>query len=262
MKETISFNDRVGLVIGGTGEIGQAVCFKLASLGASVAVNYFSRKDVAELTVKKISDMGSHAISVQGDIAVSTDVKKIVSVVVKEFKKIDVLVNSAGVNPVAVPVVDLDETTWDRVIDVNLKGPFLCCKMVAPIMIKQNRGRIVNISSIHGRSSPVLRAAYGASKHGLIGLTQTLAKELGAYNITVNAICPGPLDTAMVRDIWAKSAKKMGLTTQEYYENKLSPIPMGRLGSTSDVANLVAFLASDMADYINGSMIDVAGGAT
>ncbi len=169
---------------------------------------------------------------------------------------------SAGIAPVVNTIGELDEKVWDQIINVNLKGMFLFCKFVAPVMIKQRNGRIIMISSIFGMRSPAFRGAYGASKHGLTGLMQTLSKELGPHNILVNLICPGPADTSMVRDIWSKDAKKMGITFDEYYKRKTENIPLGRLCYPIEVSDLVVFLSSDMSTYINGTKIEISGGAT
>lgn len=260
MSKGITLDNQVALVAGGSGGLGQAISIKLASFGAKVVINYFLGKRAADTVVEEISNKGFHAIALKADITVAADVERMFSLVLEEFGKINILVNAAGINPVSVPVVDLKETDWNLTLDVNLKGPFLCCKYVAPIMIRQRQGRIINISSIFGKNSPALRAAYGASKHGLIGLTQTLAKEMAPYNVTVNAIRPGPVNTQMVREIFAKTAKEMGTTTEEYYQERTKEIPLGRLGDPEDIANLVAFLASDMASYITGAVIDITGG--
>jgi len=262
MDNEMSLEGRVAIVVGGSGELGAAISTKLASFGASVVVVYLTRSERAGDVVERISKMNRGSISIKADITVASDVGRMVSLTLKEFGAIDILVNSAGIAPVALPIIELSEEIWDQVINVNLKGPFLCCKAVASKMVERKWGRIINISSIFGKYSPALRGAYGASKHGLIGLTQTLAKELAQYNITVNAICPGPVDTTMVRDIWTKASKIMKITFEEYYQRQVCGIPVKRLAMPEEVANLVAFIASPMAAYVNGAIIDIAGGAT
>jgi len=261
MNDGINLTNRVALIVGGSGALGQGISLKLASFGANIAITYCSNEEQAHTTANRIREMGRQAKLVQADITKATDVMRMVSAVSGEFGTIDILVNSAGIAPTSLPVAELEETVWNRVISVNLTGPFLCCKMVAPLMIKQQRGRIINISSIFGKSSPALRGPYGASKHGLIGLTQTLAKELGSYNITVNAICPGPVETPLLSKIWAKTAEQIGVTFENYYKSKTLEIPLGRLADTSEVGDLVVFLSSDMSNYISGAVIDIAGAA-
>jgi 3-oxoacyl-[acyl-carrier protein] reductase len=262
MNAVLSLEGQIAVVTGGTGGIGEAICLKLASYGANVVVVYNKRFEKADTLAKKIKCLSQESISIKADITVAQDVDDMVLMTTKEFGAIDILVNSAGITAIAMPVVEIHERDWDHVLNVNLKGSYLCCKAVAKEMIKQRKGKIINISSIFGEHSPALRGAYGASKHGVIGLTQTLAKELGPYNITVNAICPGPVETELVKDIYEKSARTLGMSYEEYYKTVVSSIPLGRLAKPDEVANLVAFIASDMANYITGSVIEIAGGAT
>jgi NAD(P)-dependent dehydrogenase (short-subunit alcohol dehydrogenase family) len=257
----MTLENKVAVVVGGSGDLGTTVSLRLAEVKATVVVHYHKEEKKAEDTVEKIKAKGLEAISVRADITSSTDVEKMISNVVSKLGRIDILVNAAGINPTANLVTELDERSWDEIINVNLKGPYLCCKFVAPVMIRQSYGRIVNIASIFARNAPPLRGAYSASKHGLIGLTQTLAKELANYNITVNAICPGPMNTKLAQKAFESSAKEMGMTIEEYYKLRCAKIPIGRLSDPIEVANVIVFLASDIASYVTGTVIDVAGGA-
>jgi 3-oxoacyl-[acyl-carrier protein] reductase len=254
-------NGRVALVVGATGHLGRAISQALASRGASVTIHYLAHEDEAKGIARRIVEAGSRSIVVKADISVSHDVEEMVSTVVEKFGTIDILINAAGISPSTDPVIDLDEATLDRILEVNLKGPFLCCKFVAPIMIKKRYGRIVNMSSIFARNAPARRAAYSASKHGLIGLTQALSKELATYNITVNAVCPGPMMSPLVHDTFEKIARDAGISVDEYYKARQSKIPIGRLGEPDELAAVVLFLVSDMARYVTGAVLDVTGGA-
>jgi 3-oxoacyl-[acyl-carrier protein] reductase len=257
----IRLNERVALVVGATGHLGSAISRALASCGASVAIHYLRHEDEAEQITRRIIEAGSKSIVVKANISVSDDVKDMVSTVVEKFGTIDILINAAGISPSTDPVIDLDEATLDRILEVNLKGPFLCCKFVAPIMIKKRYGRIVNVSSIFARNAPARRAAYSASKHGLIGLTQALSKELAPYNVTVNAVCPGPMMSPLVHDTFEKIARETGISVDEYYKTRQSKIPIGRLGDPDELAGVALFLVSDMARYVTGAVLDVTGGA-
>jgi 3-oxoacyl-[acyl-carrier protein] reductase len=257
----LRLNGRVALVVGATGHIGRAISEALALHGASVAIHYLTHEDQAKVISKGIVEAGSTSMVVRADISVSHDVEKMVSTVLEKFGTVDILVNAAGISPSTDPVIDLDEATLERILEVNLKGPFLCCKFAAPVMIKKRYGRIVNVSSIFARNAPARRAAYSASKHGLIGLTQALSKELAPYNITVNAVCPGPMMSPLVHHTFEKIAREAGISVDEYYKARQSKIPIGRLGDPDELALVVLFLASDMARYVTGAALDVSGGA-
>jgi NAD(P)-dependent dehydrogenase (short-subunit alcohol dehydrogenase family) len=255
-----SLNGRVALIVGGSGGIGSEISMAMGRAGATVAVGYKSGSTRAHTIVSRIVALGSKAMPVRLDTVKESDVKQAVTNVVRSFGRFDILVNSAGVNPVAADLVELNLSTWQRVLEVDLTGPFLCCKYAAQHMIQQRSGRILNVSSIFGIDCPARRAAYGAAKHGLVGLTQSIARELAPYRITVNAICPGPSETPLLRDIWTKDARKQGISLKEFKRRKLESVPAGRLANLAEIADLAVFLASDMAGYITGSAIAIAGG--
>lgn len=258
----ISLKGRVAIVLGGSGDIGSQICKNFTYNGASVIMGYMNYSDKIDKVIRKIRDEKGEIIPIQVDIRSSSDVDDIVFKTLNHYGSIDILVNSFGITPNALPVVELEESVWDNVISINLKGAFLSSKAVAKHMIKNKYGRIVNISSIFGKNTPALRGAYGASKHGMIGLTQAMAKELGKYNITVNAVCPGPVQSEMLENIYKKSAIAYGITKEEYREKIVSSIPLGRVAEPEEIADVVSFLSSDMAKYISGSIIDVSGGLT
>jgi meso-butanediol dehydrogenase/(S,S)-butanediol dehydrogenase/diacetyl reductase len=179
----------------------------------------------------------------------------------KKFGKIDILVNNAGMIKVG-NVVDIQEKDWDEVLDVNLKGVFLCSKAVVPHMIERRSGKIINISSTAGRRGLPGKAHYHASKFAVIGFTQCLALELAPYNINVNCVCPGVVDTYMHREVLAPhTAKTRGITEDEVYSNMEAGVPLGRLQTSEDIGNLVAFLASEEAMNVTGQSINVNGGS-
>jgi NAD(P)-dependent dehydrogenase (short-subunit alcohol dehydrogenase family) len=280
MKRTAALDGKAALVTGGSRGIGQAIAVKLAGEGADVAVNYQSSKDQAadvidfinktdriddldELikmidimdTVEqakevrdKIESMGRHAIICQANVGKMDEVNKMRDKAVAEFGKIDILVNNAGIVKDK-SFVKMTSEMWDDVISVNLTGTFNCTKAVIDGMLERNYGRIVNISSVIGRMGNRGQANYAASKAGIIGLTQTLAKEFADKGVTVNAVAPGFIGTDMLKSVPAKIMEKI-----------LAQIPMGRLGKPEEIASAVAYLVSPEAGYITGQVIDVNGG--
>ncbi|MFC1981634.1 SDR family NAD(P)-dependent oxidoreductase, partial [Chloroflexota bacterium] len=223
-----------------------------------------------ESVVAEIKTLGRRALAITADVSSSQEVNEMVEKAVREFGKIDILVNNAaliirdiGINQ----VVDLSEDVWSKTIDVNLTGVFLMCKAVAKQMIKQGlKGKIINISSIRGKMAQVGRAAYCASKFGVIGLTQTLALELATYKINVNAICPGQTLTWGTWGQQIYEAISQGLSEEEAIAKvyadagTLSQVPLGRPSKVEDVANVVAFLASSQSNHMTGQAINVTGG--
>jgi 3-oxoacyl-[acyl-carrier protein] reductase len=244
-----SLKGKTAIVTGAGQGMGLAVALKLASLGANLAINDVdsSRADTA---VKEVASAGGQAISVITDITCKADVTAMVGKVVEAFGSLHILINNAGIlYPTS--VAEMPEEEWDRVIKVNLKGTFLCAQAVLPAMKEAGWGRIVNFSSTAGKNvSTVGGAHYTASKAGVLGFTRHLAKEVAPDGITVNAVCPGLIDTEMVR------ATIDDARTQAY----AAGFPISRLGQPQEVADLVAFLASDQASYITGASLDINGG--
>ncbi|MDN4073474.1 3-oxoacyl-[acyl-carrier-protein] reductase [Fictibacillus terranigra] len=241
-------NGKTALVTGASRGIGRAIALELAKNGAKVAVNYAGSEAKAKEVVDEIRSMGRDAIAVQANVADSESVAGMVKAVIEEFGSLDILVNNAGITKDNL-IMRMKEDEWDAVIDTNLKGVFLCTKAVTRQMMKQRKGRIINISSIVGVSGNPGQANYVAAKAGVIGLTKSTAKELASRSITVNAVAPGFIDTDMT-DVLEENVKG----------EMLKAIPLARFGSTDDISSLVTFLASDSSSYITGQTIHVDGG--
>ena len=244
----MSLQGKCALVTGGSRGIGRAVCLELARQGARVAVNYAGNAAAAEETVKACEALGAEAFAIQADVADAAASEAMVKEVLTRFGRLDILVNNAGVTRDGLMPM-MKEADWDAVLDTNLKGAFHCMKAVYRPMMKQKYGRIVNLSSIVGLRGNAGQANYAASKAGLIGLTKSMAKELAARNVTVNAVAPGFIDTDMTAALPEKAREAM-----------LSAIPMGRLGQAEDVAKAVAFFAGDESAYVTGQVLCVDGG--
>lgn len=228
--------------------IGKAIALKLASLGANLVLNYRSSEIEALEVEKQVKDMGVDAISIKGDISNLMDVENLVSSAKEKFGSIDIMVNNAGITKDAL-ILRMKEEDFDTVIDVNLKGVFNCLKTITPIMVRQRHGKIINLSSVVGISGNAGQVNYSASKAGVIGMTKSLAKEVGSRGINVNAVAPGFIETDMT-----------GVLGEKYKDEIKRNIPLKKLGNPEDVANVVAFLASKDSDYITGQVIHVDGG--
>jgi len=247
------FKNRIALVTGAAMGIGREIALRLANEGADLVL--FDLSEKVHDVVDEARKLGVEALGVTGDVSRRVDVERLVSEAVRVFGKIDILVNNAGIYPFK-PFLEMSEDDWDRVINVNLKGTFLVTRQVAPLMVKQMYGRIINISSISGLVGFPGLSHYCASKAGVIGLTRALALELAPYNITVNTIAPGPIETgtrASTPQIPEQIVKQ---------EQIVRAIPIGRIGKPADIALTVVFLASEEAGFITGSVIVVDGGYT
>ena len=240
--------DKVALVTGASRGIGREIAQTLAAYGASVIVNYNGSKDRADEVVEMISAAGGKAIAVKADVAKAEEIARLFEEAQAAFGRIDILVNNAGITRDNL-ILKMSEEEYDTVLDTNLKGAFLCMKHAAKIMLRQKNGRIINISSISGIAGNAGQANYCAAKAGLIGLTKSLAKELGSRGITVNAVAPGFIDTEMTEKL-----------SEQVKEGMLAQIPLKRAGSVKDIAEAVAFLASERAAYITGQTLSVNGG--
>jgi NAD(P)-dependent dehydrogenase (short-subunit alcohol dehydrogenase family) len=241
---------KVAVVTGSSRGIGRAIALKLASEGAAVVVNS-RRKADAEKVVKEIMAEGGRAASVEADVSKAKDVKKLVDAAVKNFGKLDIFVNNAGVISYS-SFLDLKEHDWDALMAVDLKGVYLCMQAAAKQMIKQGRGgKIINISSIAGFIGFPSLAHYCTAKAGVIELTKEVAIELAPYKINVNSIGPGVIKTDMTKHLESDPQAR---------RQTLARIPLGRFGEPEDIANAAAFLASDEADYITGEILFVDGG--
>lgn len=236
------------LVTGASRGIGRSIALQLAEEGYNVAVNYAGNKDKAEAVVAKIKDKGVEAFAIQADVANPDEVKDMIQEVVKQFGSLDVLVNNAGITRDNL-LMRMKEQEWDDVINTNLKGVFNCIQKATRQMMKQRSGAIINLSSVVGAVGNPGQANYVATKAGVIGLTKTAARELASRNITVNAVAPGFIVSDMTDAL-----------NDDLKDQMKSQIPLGRFGEDTDIANTVAFLASDKAKYITGQTIHVNGG--
>ncbi len=244
----MNFTGKTAVVTGGSRGLGRAICKKLAEHGANVVFSYAGNTAAAQETFAELESMGANARAVQGNVADSEAVKALIDTAVKEFGGLHILVNNAGITRDGL-VMLMKEEDFDAVIDTNLKGTFLCMKAVSRIMLRQKYGRIINLSSVAGVHGNAGQVNYAASKAGVIGMTKSIAKELAAKGVTVNAVAPGFITTDMT-DGLPEAAKSSLLAT----------IPMARLGAPEDVAEAVAFLAGDGAGYITGQVLGVDGG--
>jgi 3-oxoacyl-[acyl-carrier protein] reductase len=249
----MKLKERVALVTGGSRGIGKAIVLTLAREGASVAVNYVKNKAEAENVVEAVKSMGSKAISVKADVSDREQVKKMVDSVVKKFGRIDILVNNAGIGKSGT-IIDTKEEDWDRVMAVNLKGPYNCTQETIRYMLPQKSGKIINISSISGLGgAPIGELAYCCAKAGLIAFTTVVAQDLGPHGINVNCVAPGWTKT----DMTTRETKEK---TEELYKIKAGMAAVRRIGEPDDIANTVLYLSSDESSFIAGQVVVVDGG--
>ncbi|MFN2223208.1 MAG: 3-oxoacyl-[acyl-carrier-protein] reductase [Chloroflexota bacterium] len=249
MSDNKELAGKVAIVTGSSRGIGRAIAETLAANGAKVVVNYNSSEAAANEVVEKITATGGEAIAIQADVSDFSAAQQLVKTTLDTFGQVDILVNNAGTTRDTLLLL-MKEEEWDIVLKTNLKSVFNCCKAVARPMVRRKQGgRIINITSVVGLVGQAGQANYAASKAGIIGITKSLARELGSRKITVNAIAPGFFPTALT-----------DVLTDEMVQNALNLIPLGRLGELQEVADLVSFLASDKATYITGEVIRVDGG--
>ncbi|SHJ82725.1 3-oxoacyl-[acyl-carrier-protein] reductase [Anaerobranca californiensis DSM 14826] len=239
---------KVAVVTGASRGIGKAIALKLAEEGAKVVVNYNSSEEEAQKVVNAILEIGGEGIAVKGNIADYNQSQQLIEKTLEEFQRVDILVNNAGITRDNL-LLRMSEEDFDQVIDVNLKGYFNCTKAVIRPMLKNKKGKIINITSVIGITGNTGQSNYAAAKAGVIGFTKSLAKELGGKGINVNAVAPGFIQTDMTDKLPEEIKRKIG-------EN----IPLKTFGKPEDVAKLVVFLASSDSDYITGQIIGVDGG--
>ncbi len=238
---------KVALVTGASRGIGRSISLALAAQGAKIVAVDVDLQATEDF-VAELKAAGTEAVAIQGNVTAVADVEQMVKVAKETFDRIDILVNNAGITRDAL-LLRMKDADWDAVLDVNLKGAFLCTRAVAKVMTKQRYGRIINIASVVGQMGNAGQANYCASKAGLMGLTRSNARELAKRNITVNAVAPGFIATAMTDAL--PEEKRQELAAQ---------IPLARLGSADDIANAVLFLAAENTGYITGQVIGVNGG--
>jgi len=255
----LDLSTKVALVTGGGSGIGRGICKKLAEHGASVIAVDINLAG-AEETIEQLKQYKINSLAIKADVSNSADVKNAVDKVIKEFGRIDILCNNAGISLIR-DTIDLDEKDWDRHMNINAKGVFLFSREVAPYMIKKGEGgRIINTASYLGKIAAPGLSHYCASKFAVVGFTQSLAVELGKYRITVNAVCPGDVDTPMMDREWVMHAEAQGITPQEAKEANRKRMLLGRLEKPEDIGRLVVFLASEYGEYITAESINVSGG--
>jgi len=245
----LSLENKVAIITGGSRGIGKAIALGFAEAGATIVVAGRTTADL-ENVVQEIKSLGQQALAVKTDIAVKTEVENMVKQALEEFGKIDILVNNAAIN-IMRPLVELREEGWDKVMNVDLKGYFLCCQAVAKTMIEKRSGNIINIASTGAAKAAAGLGAYGISKAGVVMLTQLLAVELAQYNIRVNAIGPSLVKTAFSQPIWSNP---------DVLKAVEASTPLGRIADPEDIMSLALFLASDASSYITGQTIYIDGG--
>jgi 3-oxoacyl-[acyl-carrier protein] reductase len=248
MSIQLDLTGKTAIITGAGRGIGRDIARKLSSMGANVVINDIAASTDADDAAREINEAGGNAICLKGDVRNYEEVEKIIQNTIDKFGRIDILVNNAGITKDGL-MMRMSEQDWDDVLDINLKGAFHTIKAASRPMMKQRSGTIVNVASIVGVMGNPGQANYVASKAGLIGLTKTTAKELASRGITCNAVAPGFIRSAM-------TDKLTDAVKEEYFKS----IPLGRFGETEDVANVIAFLASDLAKYVTGQVIHIDGG--
>lgn len=239
---------KCAVITGASRGIGKCIATKFAKEGANVVINYRNNEEEAFKVKKELEDLGSQVLVVKADVSELEQAENLIKEAKKEFGRVDILVNNAGITKDNL-IIRMKEEDFDSVIKTNLKGAFNCLKAVTPIMLKQKYGKIVNMASVVGVVGNPGQVNYCASKAGLIGMTKSLAKEIGSRNITVNAIAPGFIDTDMTKILSDDQKKKI-----------LSQIPLNKFGNVEDIANVALFLGSENSNYITGQVIHVDGG--
>lgn len=245
--------DRVAIVTGGARGIGRGIAIEFARWGCRVVIADILDGE-AKQTLAGVEQAGGTGVFVHCDITDSAQVARVVDVAVAEYGTVDILVNNAGGDPSSMPAADLPEGQWDKVLALNLKGAFLFCQRAIPLMKQKRAGKIINISSLGALHSPHPSAAYHSAKLGMIGMTLDLASELAPHNIHVNAIMPGAIRTECL-DSFIEAEDK-----DAFYRGVCREIPLGRMGTPQDIGRACVFLASELSDYMTGSILAVAGG--
>lgn len=248
MSLQLDLTGKTALITGAGRGIGRDIARKLSQMGANIVINDIVASTDADATTQELIDAGGNAVCLKGDVRNFEEIEKIIQNTLDKFGRIDILVNNAGITKDGL-MMRMSDSDWDDVLDINLKGAFHMIKAVSRPMMKQRSGTIINLASVVGVMGNPGQANYVASKAGLIGLTKTTAKELSSRGITCNAVAPGFIRSAMT-DKLSEDVQK------EYFK----AIPLGRFGETEDVANVVAFLASDLAKYVTGQVIHIDGG--
>ena len=257
----MKLNGQVAIVVGSARGIGAAIARAFSQEGAAIVlVDINKMKPELDEVAQEIARKGGKAIAIVADCTDEGQVNKMADEAVRCWGKIDILINSAGLRGPLVPVQEITEQEWDSVLAVNLKAVFLCCKAVLKYMIKQKSGNIVSISGTAGKEGMALRGSLCAAKWGLLGLTQTIAKEAGPSGIRANIICPGGVDEADLRTMYAERAKGLGMAFKELEKNVLEQTPLRKYASHEEIAKAALFLASSDSSHTTGEALNVSGG--
>jgi NAD(P)-dependent dehydrogenase (short-subunit alcohol dehydrogenase family) len=247
-------SNRIAVITGGARGIGRAIALKFAEEGCTPVIADLRQDEAAE-TLKQISDRKIDGLFVPCDVSISSQVQNMVDRVIGKYHKIDILVNDAAISPPERPFVDITEDEWDRVLAVNLKGVFLCCKAVVPHMKEKKYGKIINVGSVGAIAPSKVIADYCAAKSGVVMLSQCLAIDVADHNICVNSLLPGITRTDLHDAVIPRGMKK-----DEYFTGLGKIIPMGKVADPADIADVALFLASDLSRYVTGSSILASGG--
>ena len=255
----MKLDGKVSIVTGGGRGIGRVIALRFATEGAAVVVSG-TTKEPLDQVAQEIVERAGRALGVVSDVADEADVERLVAATLDEFGRIDILVNNAGIAGPTALATDVTREDWDRTLAVNLTGAFLCAKHVLPHMIKQRGGRIINITSIAGLRGYAWRSPYSASKWAMIGLTQTLAEEAGRYDITVNAIAPGPVRGPRIESVIRNRAAQLNRSFEDVERDYVEPTALKRMVEEEDIAAMAVFLASEEGRNITGDTLNISSG--
>jgi len=255
----LGLRDKVAIVTGGAVGLGRAIAFELMRAGARIVIADMNEPE-AERVASKICESHGTARVIKTDVTQSGQVQDMVSAVVREFGRVDILMNNAGILGPQGPWVELSDEAFDRVVAVNLRGVFLCAKAVLPHMIRQKSGKIVMTASCAAKTGEQFNGVYSVTKAGVWSMTQSLSREVGCYNINVNAICPAAMGTEMMEKVYRERSRWLGISPEELRQRIRSSFFMPRELTVEDTAHLAAFLASDKADMMTGQGVNITGG--
>lgn len=250
---------KVSIITGAGRGIGKTIALRFAREGA-IVVATGSTAETIDSTATEIREQGGRAVSILTDVSDEESIRRMVEEAIREFNQVDILINNAGIIGPTAPVVNIEREDWDHTLAVNLTGAYLCAKHALPSMIERRSGRIINITSVAGLGGYALRSAYSVSKWGMIGLTRSLALEVGRYDITVNAIAPGPVRGPRIDEVIRRRADEMGRSFEEVEREYVAPIALERMVDEEDIAAMTLFLCSEEGRNITGETITIAGG--